>query len=251
MQIIISPAKTMKEDRDSLPVNGLPHFLKETRELLRAVQALSYEEAKELWGCNDKLAQLNCQRFRQMDLEKNLTPAVLAYEGLQYQHMAPRVFTRQALSYLEKHLRILSGFYGVLSPFDGVTPYRLEMQARLSVNGASNLYDFWGKSLYQEVKGEDGVIINLASKEYWMAVAPFLGPEDTWITCTFGQLNKGKVKQKATLAKMARGEMVRFMAENQVEDPEEMKAFSALNFRYAEEFSTKENMVFLAPESVL
>ena len=99
----------------------------------------SYEEAKKLWGCNEKLARQNFERFRTMDLRRNLTPAILSYEGIQYQYMAPAVFEEEMLSWVQSHLRIRSGFYGVLKPMDGVTPYRLEMQARLSAGGSSCL----------------------------------------------------------------------------------------------------------------
>ena len=180
MKIIISPAKKMNVDTDSLAVTALPVFLEQTRILCRSVQEMTFEEAKDLWGCNEKLARLNYRRFQEMDLEGNLTPAVLSYEGLQYQHMAPGVFTWEALSYLDQHLRILSGFYGILRPFDGVTPYRLEMQAKLSPDaketpagaGGSSaenkkyLYGFWGRKLYEELmkENENRTILNLASR---------------------------------------------------------------------------------------
>ncbi len=238
MKIIISPAKKMNVDTDTYQVTGLPVFLEDTKLLMDEIRRLTFEQAKELWKCNDKLAQLNYDRFRSMDVERCLTPAVLTYEGLQYQHMAPEIFTDTALSYIDRHLRILSGFYGVLKPFDGVTPYRLEMQARLSVKGKKDLYDFWG----------DRLIINLASREYSKAVEKYLEPKDRFLTVEFGQLKDGKVKQKATLAKMARGEVVRFMAENNVCDPEDIKNFRALGFRYSEERSDKNKMVFLAEQ---
>lgn len=95
-------------------------------------------------GCSDKIAELNFLRFQEMKLERNLTPAVLSYEGIQYQYMAPKVFTQNAWDYIQENLWILSAFYGVLKPLDGVTPYRLEMQAKARVNGSKNLYEFWG-----------------------------------------------------------------------------------------------------------
>lgn len=101
-----------------------------------------------------------------MDLRRRLTPAVLAYDGIQYRHMAPGVFTDGEFRYIEEHLRILSGFYGMLRPLDGVTPYRLEMQAKLSGEGFGSLYEFWGGRLAAQLAGETKVILNLASKEY-------------------------------------------------------------------------------------
>ena len=146
MRIIISPAKKMNVDTDSFPYRDLPEFLTSTEELCREMQSMSYEELKKLWKCNDQIAQLNVRRLGDMDLRKGLTPAVLAYEGIQYQYMAPGVFTDGAYAYIQEHLRILSGFYGVLKPFDGVTPYRLEMQAKLKIGQCKDLYAYWGGS---------------------------------------------------------------------------------------------------------
>lgn len=246
MKIIISPAKKMNVDTDTYRVEGLPVFLEDTKILMKEIQKLGFSDAQSLWKCNDKLAELNYFRFQEMDLERNLTPAVLTYEGLQYQHMAPEVFSEGALTYIQKNLRILSGFYGVLKPFDGVTPYRLEMQAKLSVQGKKDLYDFWGERLYRELTDGDHLILNLASKEYAKAVEKYLTPEDRFITVEFGERKDGKVKQKATLAKMARGEMVRFMAENNIQDPEEIKAFHELGFSFEGMLSDEKKIVFIA-----
>ena len=199
-----------------------------------------------MWKCNDKIAEQNYRRFQEMDLERNLTPAVIAYEGIQYQYMAPAVFGGAQTDYIQEHLRILSGFYGVLKPFDGVTPYRLEMQAKASEAG--DLYKFWGDKLYREVAGEEkdgGLILNLASKEYSKCIEKYLTPEDTYVTVVFGELADGKVKQKGTLAKMARGEMVRYLAENKVEDPERIKGFDRLGYCFEETLSNEKEYVFL------
>lgn len=247
MKIIISPAKKMNVDRDSYEVTGMPCFLADTKILMREIRKLSFEEAKALWKCNDKLAELNFRRFAEMDPEKCLTPAIISYEGLQYQHMAPGVFTDKALSYVQEHLRILSGFYGVLKPFDGVVPYRLEMQARLSVEGKKDLYDFWGERLYRKLMedNEDGVILNLASKEYSCAVEPYVESACRFITVSFEEEADGKRKQKGTLAKMARGEMVRFLAEKGVESPEDIKKFDAMGYRYRDDLSDEKKFVFI------
>lgn len=247
MKIIISPAKKMNTDRDSYEIAGMPCFLEDTKVLMREIQKLSLAEAKALWKCNDKLAELNFRRFADMDPEKCLTPAIISYEGLQYQHMAPGVFTDRALAYVQEHLRILSGFYGVLKPFDGVVPYRLEMQARLAAGGKKDLYAFWGDRLYRELMEDnrDGIILNLASKEYFSAVEPHLEPSCLFITVSFEEDVDGKLKQKGTFAKMARGEMVRFLAENGIEDTEEIKKFDGLDYQYRAELSDERNYVFV------
>lgn len=245
MKIIISPAKKMNVDTDSLPAAGLPVLLEQTRILREGIRKMSYDEVKKLWGCNDQLAGLNYKRFADMDLEHNLTPAVLAYEGLQYQYMAPHILTDQALDYIGTHLRILSGFYGILSPFDGVVPYRLEMQARMAVLSSRDLYGFWDNKIYKELTREDHTVVNLASREYSQAVKPYLSSRDTFVTCIFGELDHGRVKQKGTLAKMARGEMVKFMAENHITEIGQLKEFNALGYRYSEEFSSDTELTFV------
>ena len=245
MKIIISPAKKMNTDTDSLPYQDLPAFLPQTEQLLHHLKEKSYEELKSLWKCNDKIAALNVERLQNMDLQKNLTPAILSYEGIQYQYMAPGVFTDDAYSYIQKHLRILSGFYGVLRPFDGVLPYRLEMQAKLSVGEAKDLYAFWGNTLANHLSKETDCIINLASKEYSSSIAKHLQPSVRFITIIFGEWKDGKIIEKGTICKMARGEMVRFMAENQMEQAEDIKAFSRLNYQFSEEHSNDTTYVFL------
>ncbi len=245
MKIIISPAKKMNVDTDTFENSSLPKFLSDARKLMGIIQSLSLEEAKKLWKCNDKLAELNYKRFQDMDLERQLTPAIMAYEGLQYQHMAPGVFTAEALSYVREHLRILSGFYGLLKPFDGVTPYRLEMQAKLPVGKCRDLYEFWGDRLYKSLLDDHRTIINLASKEYSQCIEKYLTPEDRFITIEFGESADGKVKQKGTLAKMARGEMVRFLAENEIMDVKHIREFKGLEFTYSEELFDEKNYVFV------
>ena len=163
--------------------------------------------------------------------------------------MAPAVFETQMLRYIQEHLRILSGFYGVLRPMDGVTPYRLEMQAKLRVDGTKNLYEYWGSRLYEQVRDSSGIIINLASREYSKCIEKYLTPEDTFITCTFAEEENGKLVQKGVYCKMARGEMVRFMAERHLEDPEEMKAFDELGYRYSRDLSSDQEYVFLKTDT--
>ena len=186
MRIIISPAKKMNMEPDLIASKGVPVYLDDTKKLMKWVQKLDFEHVRKLWGCNEKIAELNFQRFADMNLERNLTPALISYEGIQYQYMAPAVFSDKEWEYVQRHLRILSGFYGVLKPLDGVTPYRLEMQAKAKVDENGNLYEFWGDKLYQEVMDEDRIIINLASKEYSKCIEKYLQPADRFITCIFG-----------------------------------------------------------------
>ena len=245
MRIILSPAKKMNEETDILAPQGLPVFIDSTEEIMRWVQELSYDEAKKLWACNDRIARQNYDRFQQMNLYKRLTPAILSYEGIAYQYMAPSVFANGEFSYVQEHLRILSAFYGVVKPMDGVTPYRLEMQAKAKIAGTKDLYDYWGNRIYLEVLDDSRVIVNLASKEYAKCVEKYLTAEDRYITCVFGEFSGEKIVQKGVYAKMARGEMVRYMAEHNVKQPEEMNGFDRLGYVFREDLSDEREYVFI------
>lgn len=246
MRIIISPAKKMNMDHDFFIEITTSRFLHEAEEILSHLRALNYDQLKNIWQCNDKITQLNYQRVNTMNLNTNLTPAILSYEGIQYQYMAPRAFTTAEFTYIQEHLRILSGFYGILRPLDGVTPYRLEMQAKMKLGKADSMYAFWQDKIAIELFSESKCIINLASKEYSKCITDYLKEDIQFITCVFGELKGDKVVEKGTKVKMARGEMVRFMAENQIRDVEEMKKFDRLNYTFSEKFSNEGTYVFIS-----
>ena len=244
MKIILSPAKKMNVDLDSLAPMGLPEFIDQAEEIHRWMKAQSHETLKKLWKCNDRIAEQNFDRIEHMDLKGRLTPAVLSYEGIAYQYMAPVVFEKEQYEYVQEHLRILSAFYGVLKPMDGVTPYRLEMQAKASVGGHKDLYDLWGSRLYKAVRDNSGIIINLASREYSKCIEKYLTKSDTYITITFCEKSGDRLVTKGTYAKMARGDMVRFMAEEKIEDPVEIQKYNRLGYVFREELSTETEYVF-------
>lgn len=245
MNIIISPAKKMNVSNDDVFLDSMPIFLDKTKLLMETLQAFSYEDLKNLLVCNDEIATLNFDRYKYMDLYQSLSPAIFTYEGIQYKYLAPNTLSNDEFEYLNKHLKILSGFYGVLKPMDLVVPYRLEMQAKLKVNDFKNLYQYWGDDLYNEVTKDSNIILNLASKEYSKAIEKYLSPKDTFITCVFGTLKDSKVRVKATEAKMARGLMVRYLAQNTIENIDDIKNFSDMSFKFSEEHSTSNEFVFL------
>ncbi len=245
MRVIISPAKKMRVDRDSFPVRDLPALLPKAEALTEQLRSMPYEDLKALWKCNDRIAALNTERLRSMDLRHGLTPAILAYDGIQYQYMAPGVFTEGELEYVQEHLRILSGFYGVLRPFDGVTPYRLEMQARLSTCEGKDLYSYWGTSIAETIWEETDCVVDLASREYSLCVSRHRPPEKRLVTCVFGERKDGRIIEKGTLCKMARGEMVRFLAQRRAEEPEALRDFDCLGYRFSPADSTPAAYVFL------
>jgi len=185
------------------------------------------------------------ERFANMNLASYLTPAIFAYDGIQYQYMGVSSLDDDMIEYLQDNLRIISGFYGVLRPLDRVTPYRLEMQAKVQMDNTKGLYDYWGRKIYDAIIDDSHIIVNLASKEYSKAVEKYLSTKNKFITCTFAQLEKNKLVQKATYAKMARGYMVRYMAENNVQDIEGIKKFDSMGYSFNQDLSSEDEFVFI------
>ena len=245
MQIIISPAKRMRIDPDGLAPISKPIFIDDTRRLLTALREMDFDNLKRLLGCNDGLVRRSQLEYQAMDPDHAVTPALIAYDGIQYQYISPQVFEQRWLDYVQAHLRILSGLFGALRPLDAVAPYRLEMQARLNVDGHRNLYQFWGDRLAREVIGADDVLLNLASEEYARAVRPHRLKGIRWIDCLFGEMEHCRFREKGVYVKMARGEAVRFLAENAVDQPDDLRAFNRLGFSWSAELSDSDRFVFL------
>lgn len=195
LKIIISPAKKMNIDTE-FEKHNIPCFLDKSEFLMKHIQGLSYEEAKTLWKCNDKIAKTSFEYFSNMNLTERLTPAILAYEGIQYKYMAPNVFDIKEWDYIENHLCILSGFYGILKPLDGVVPYWLEMQSSINLSGYKDLYDYWGDSLFRKLYEDTDIVLNLASKEYSKCIENYLSDQVQFISCTFGEYKEGKIITK-------------------------------------------------------
>lgn len=236
MQIVISPAKQMTSS-DEWPTLTTPAFLTQTQQIVARLQAMSATELQQLWQCSEHLVAQNQQRLAHLDFQTNLTPAIMSYSGLQYQSLAPGVLTQGALAYLQTHLWILSALYGANRPFDGIQPYRLSLVDHLP---GQNLVEIWRPRLAPVFQNE--VIVNLASREY----AQLLPPQATVIEIVFQELNThGKLVTKATRAKQARGQFVRWLAEQQIDDPAQLTAFHELGYQYQARLSTAIKLVFV------
>lgn len=255
LQVIISPAKQMRVCRDAFAPRRIPPFPRKTEQLYQALCALEQDSGPEglkaLWRVNDKLLAENRERLHAFvpladdaalndpACARSASAAIFSYVGIQYQSLAAAVLDEDALAWLDRHLWIISGFYGCVRPFDAVEPYRLEMGAKLAVAGARDLYAFWGEKIAQAVcAGDDACgVVNLASVEYAKAVLPHLPAGATVTTCLFGEeLRAGKPVQRATASKIARGSMVRWMAEHGTEDPADLVRFD-IGYRFAPELS--------------
>ena len=240
MKIIISPAKKMclSEDHDFSLTQ--PTFQSEHDELLSRLLNKTKDELLDLYHCSTKTLE---PVWQNLQLQKDgitlpKSPALLCYEGIAFQYMAPGVFSNDQWDYVNEHLRILSAMYGVLRPLDGIEPYRLEMQQKLD----GSLYEFWGSKLVEQLN--DDTIINLASKEYSKAISTY----QKLIDIRFFELDQGKYKEKGVYAKMARGAMVRWLAQNQIEDPLQLQQFNEMNYRFDPESSNDHLYVFVRGE---
>lgn len=245
MKIIISPAKKMKINNSFLSPKGLPIYLNQAQELYKYLEKMNSLDLKKLFLSNDKIAYENYLRYKTFEFKDNLTPAILAYDGIMYKYMAPDVFSNDEFTYVSNHLYILSGLYGILRALDGIYPYRLEMQAKLKMKDCNNLYEFWQDYIYKELFKDNDTVICLCSLEYRKCIEKYLKPKDSYVVVYFYETVGTKLIEKAVYAKIARGRMVRYMAEHKINKIEELKAFSELGYVYKEELSNSKKLVFV------
>ena len=224
MRVVLSPAKNMRPAAvDGLPLTQ-PLFEEQTRRLAEILKGYAPWQLESLLDVNPALAMRAYQDMQDFRWGRAGSPALPAFYGLAYRHLNPGDFTREDLLYAQDRLRILSAFYGLLRPLDEIQPYRLEMGGRVRVDG-ENLYRFWGAGPCRAVFESGELVVNLASGEYAKALLAHLGPDDRPVTCRFEVRRRGKRVMLATEAKMARGEMARFILKNRLERPGEIQAF--------------------------
>ena len=252
MLIVISPAKTLdfKNINDNLPMTN-PRFLNESNVIMDHLRELDSYSIGKLMKISDKLSSLNKERFSTWESTlQNSKHCLLAFQGDVYKGLDVGSFTDEDLFYANDHLRILSGLYGVLRPFDGINPYRLEMGSKLKVGKCKNIYEFWDdtlkKAVYEELKKhKESTLINLASKEYFKSIEAIKKEEGIKvITPMFKELRNGQYKIISLKAKRARGLMSRYIIQNQINNPEELKAFNEEEYEYNEDLSSHNEWIF-------
>lgn len=244
MKIIIAPAKKMKTNSEAFPVKTLPLFFDKAKVLYEFLQSQNLEQLKNLWQVNDKIAQKNYDLLQINKIDQNLTPALFAFSGIQYQYLAADILEQDSLDYLQKNLRVVSGLYGLLRPFDGIIPYRLEMQTTIIGFSEESLYNYWSDLPYKSIFENNEIVINLASKEYSKLFSPYIENKQYFVNIDFLENKNGKWRQIATHSKMARGAMVQFMARNKVKNVNELKQFSDFDYQFDEEISTPKQLIF-------
>ena len=245
---IISPAKNMRNlkiDNINPQIIGKErYFTKETDEIIRVLKDLTPWDIQSLMKVNEKIALQSYAYFQDFNFNDKGVCGLLAYDGLVFKNIKAEDFTKEDFDYANKHIRILDAFYGMVNPLDDILPYRLEMQYPIKIQG-NNLYKFWDDKIYNKLYSEDNVIVNLASEEYAKTVRRFLNEEDIFIDIDFKVNKDGKLKTLATLAKMARGQMVKYIIENKIDNPEDLKNFTFNSFKFCSNLSTPRKFVFI------
>lgn len=252
MLILISPAKSLDfETKSTTKACSEALFLKDSQTLIKKLRKLSTDEIADFMGISPKLAQLNFERFLSWQLPFNLDnakQAVLAFKGDVYTGLDAYSLSEKELQTAQMDLRILSGLYGVLRPLDLIQAYRLEMGKKLQTKKGDNLYEFWGDKITKEInktlkEKDDKFLINLASNEYFKSVNKKKIKAEV-ITPVFKDLKNGQYKVISFFAKKARGLMTRFIIQNEITDPEHLKAFDSDGYIFNPQLSKNTELVF-------
>ena len=254
MLAVISPAKKLKfDDRDARLKATQPVFLKEANQLAGIAKKLSRSDLRQLMKLSDNLADLNYRRFQDFQTRPdraNTKQAVLAFAGDTYTGLAAETMNGDDLSFAQDHLRILSGLYGVLRPLDEIQPYRLEMGRALANPEGRNLYAYWGNRIANQLDGDlQGhkftTVVNLASNEYFKAVNR-KALKARVLDIDFKQDRDGTLKTIGLMAKRARGAMARYMIDNRLDNPEDLKSFQKQGYRFQQSGSSEDRWLFVA-----
>ncbi len=252
MLIVLSPAKKLNENRAVLPNATTPIFVNEAAVLINNLKKYSSKKLGTLMKLSDNLAQLNVERYHSWDkkhTEKNAKSAGLIFDGEVYSGLAAENFSKAEMNYAQKHLRILSGLYGLLRPMDLVHPYRLEMGTKLKVGRKNNLYEYWGDKIVDVFNDElsihkERVLVNLASNEYFKAInAKKLDAKV--VTPSFKDFKNGQYKSIMVYAKKARGMMANYIIKNKIEKVEDLIGFDIDGYCFNQEASNDKELVFL------
>lgn len=250
MKIIISPAKSLDFNTSApISLHTQPRFLEQSEKLNKKLKTLSAKKLSELMKISDDLGRLNYQRNQNWQTPfslKNAKQAVYTFTGEVYRGLDINSLSEEKIPALQEKLRILSGLYGVLKPLDLIQPYRLEMGTKLKIGNAENLYKFWGDDLAESLNSEmkdDELFINLASAEYFKAVVKKT-LKTPIITPVFKELKGDAYKIVAVYAKKARGLMVRYILDNNVETIDDLKGFNTDGYGFTESLSSENELVF-------
>ena len=249
MLMLISPAKSLDFSK---PENGeisTPRMLEDSERLAKVLRKKSARSIKNLMHVSDQIAELNYQRFQTWTANgKGSKSSIHVFNGDVYRGLEAHTFNKRDINFAQKHLRILSGLYGLLRPLDQIQPYRLEMGSRLTVGKHKTLYSFWDNRITEMVNADlkeqgDDIILNLASNEYFKSVKP-KALDGRLVHAQFKELRKGVYKVVSFSAKKARGQMSNFIIKNRIKKLEDILSFEAEGYGFNKELSTEDTFVF-------
>ena len=252
MLMLISPAKTLDFEQPArAPEHTQPEFLSDSLALVDQLKTLAPTDIQDLMGVSQSIAELNQRRFMNFSAPfslDNAKQAIFAFKGDVYTGLGAATLPPSALAFVQSHLIMLSGLYGILKPLDLMQPYRLEMGTRFGLRDAKNLYEFWGDRITQALNQKlqdmgSSTLLNLASNEYFKAVKPALLNADV-VTPVFKDLKNGQYKIISFYAKKARGLMARYVALNQLESPQACCDFDLENYYFVPEESNASTLTF-------
>lgn len=252
MLAILSPAKTLDYETPlKTKLNSQPIYGRESNQLIKTLRTFEPFEVASLMKISDKLADLNHKRYvewRNKPAESKTRPAALAFKGDVYQGLEAESFSDNDLEFAQRHLRILSGLYGLLRPLDVIQPYRLEMGTKLKTSKGQNLYDYWGTKLTTGLnealkESKEGTLVNLASNEYFGAVQPKL-LEGSLLNIGFKEKRNGQLKFVSFSAKKARGLMAKFIIKERLKNPDDLKNFDLEDYKFNKKLSSELDWTF-------
>ena len=251
MLIVLSPSKSMDMEPSGPADSTQPPFLDRSEQLVAKLRRFSTAKLMDFMEISEKLADLNRGRFRDWQppfTTANAKQALLAFTGDVYEGLEAGSLKKRDIQYAQRHLRILSGLYGLLRPLDLIQPYRLEMGRPLETRGAKNLYAFWRDTITENLHAEKGdILVNLASQEYFKAIDPGKLEKEI-VAPVFKDEKNGKLKIISFHAKKARGAMARYLIENRIADRDGLLGFSEDGYAYNPELSNSSAPVFTRPE---
>jgi len=253
MLILLSPAKTLDETTPTRVANTtLPSFPEQTEVLVNVMRKYKKGRLGKLMNVSEKLSVLNVERYQQFKpdyTEDNSRPVIQMFRGDVYIGFDADTMNKKDLDFAQKHVRMLSGLYGLLKPLDRIQPYRLEMGTALRAGKAKSLYEFWGSTLTTAVNeevssGKSRFVVNLASNEYFKSIQP-AALQAPLISPQFLDEKNGEYKMIGFFAKKARGAMARYLVDERATNMEAVQSFNRLGYRYNKKQSTAERPVFL------
>jgi hypothetical protein len=254
MIILLSPAKIQNfKSQEEIKFHSQPEFLNEASYLVALMRNLKPFELGALMEINRQLSHLNFDRFVQWHLPftlNNAKQAVLAFDGEVYRGLNAGTFTEEEMKYAQQHLRLLSGLYGILKPFDLIQAYRLEVSSKLMNHAGNDLYPFWKEKVTQSIQrdlrasGQPEIILNLSSSEY-SKILDIKKANISMLNVEFLEYQHDRFKQIVVYTKKARGMMARYVIRHKIENEEDLKGFNENGYWYHHELSNKNKLVFV------